>query len=119
MLEKNAIAQAPGADIRARRTPAAELEFGLDQIEEAIVSRGADHVAGVFIEPISGASAAAVVPPDGYLEGVRALCDRYGVLHDLRRDRHRVRPHRPWFGVDHWNVQARHRRRSRRASRRG
>ena len=104
ILEKNAIAQAPGADIRARRPPAAELAFGLDQIEEAIVSRGADHVAGVFIEPISGASAAAVVPPDGYLEGVRALCDRYGVLMICDETVTAFGRTGAWFGVDHWNV---------------
>ncbi len=105
ILEKNAIAQAPGADIRARRTPEAELEFGLDQIEEAIVSRGADHVAGVFIEPISGASAAAVVPPDGYLEGVRELCDRYGVLMICDETVTAFGRTGAWFGVDHWGVQ--------------
>ena len=104
ILEKNAIAQAPGADIRARRTPEAELEFGLDQIEEAIVSRGADHVAGVFIEPISGASAAAVVPPDGYLEGVRELCDRYDVLMICDETVTAFGRTGAWFGVDHWGV---------------
>jgi len=80
MLEKNAVAQVAGADIRARRSDEAECRFGLDQIEDAIVSRRPDHVAAVFLEPISGASAAAVVPPEGYIDGVRELCDRYGVL---------------------------------------
>ncbi len=80
ILEKNAVAQVPGADIRARRDEAAECRFGLDQIEDAIVSRGPDHVAAVFLEPISGASAAAVVPPEGYIDGVREICDRYEVL---------------------------------------
>jgi adenosylmethionine-8-amino-7-oxononanoate aminotransferase len=80
LLDKNAIAQAPCSDIRARRDATEELAFGLAQIEEAIVSRGAENVAAVFLETISGASAAAVVPPPGYVEGVRALCDRYEVL---------------------------------------
>jgi adenosylmethionine-8-amino-7-oxononanoate aminotransferase len=80
VLEKNAIAQVAGVDIRARRSEKDELRFGLEQIEDAIVSRGPDHVAAVFLEPISGASAAAVVPPEGYIDGVRELCNRYGVL---------------------------------------
>jgi len=80
ILEKNAVAQLPGADIRARRDGEAECRFGLDQVEDAIVSRGPDHVAAVFLEPISGASAAAVVPPEGYIDGVREICDRYQVL---------------------------------------
>jgi len=105
ILEKNAIAQAPGADIRARRGEADELAFGLEQVEEAIVSRGADHVAAVFLEPISGASAAAVVPPDGYLEGVRELCDRYGVLMICDETVTAFGRTGTWFAVDHWNVQ--------------
>jgi adenosylmethionine-8-amino-7-oxononanoate aminotransferase len=80
VLEKNAVTQVAGADIRARRSDEAECRFGLDQIEDAIASRGPEHIAGVFLEPISGASAAAVVPPDGYIDGVRELCNRYGVL---------------------------------------
>jgi adenosylmethionine-8-amino-7-oxononanoate aminotransferase len=80
ILENNAVAQVAGADIRARRSDEAECRFGLDQIEDAIVSRRPDHVAAVFLEPISGASAAAVVPPEGYIDGVRELCDRYDVL---------------------------------------
>lgn len=104
ILEKNAIAQAPGADIRARRSEAEELAFGLEQIEEAIVSRGADHVAAVFLEPISGASAAAVVPPDGYLEGVRELCDRYGVLMICDETVTAFGRTGAWFAVDHWGV---------------
>jgi adenosylmethionine-8-amino-7-oxononanoate aminotransferase len=80
LLEKNAVAQVAGADIRARRSDEAECRFGLDQIEAAIASRGPERVAAVFLEPISGASAAAVVPPDGYIDGVRELCNRYGVL---------------------------------------
>jgi adenosylmethionine-8-amino-7-oxononanoate aminotransferase len=105
ILEKNAVAQAPGADIRARRGEADDLAFGLEQIEDAIVSRGADHVAGVFLEPISGASAAAVVPPDGYLEGVRALCDRYGVLMICDETITAFGRTGAWFAVDHWGVQ--------------
>jgi adenosylmethionine-8-amino-7-oxononanoate aminotransferase len=104
ILEKNAVAQAPGADIRARRSHADDLAFGLEQIEDAIVSRGADHVAGVFLEPISGASAAAVVPPDGYLEGVRALCDRYGVLMICDETITAFGRTGAWFAVDHWGV---------------
>jgi adenosylmethionine-8-amino-7-oxononanoate aminotransferase len=80
LLDKNAVAQVAGADIRARRSDEDECRFGLDQIEDAIVSRGPDHVAAIFLESISGASAAAVVPPEGYIDGLRELCNRYGVL---------------------------------------
>jgi adenosylmethionine-8-amino-7-oxononanoate aminotransferase len=104
LLEKNAVAQAPCADIRARRTPEQELAFGLEQIEDAIVSRGADHVAAVFMETISGASAAAVVPPPGYIEGVRELCDRYEVLMIVDETITGFGRTGAWWGSSHYDV---------------
>lgn len=104
VLAKNAVAQTPNADIRARRTPAEELEFAVGELEDAIARRGAEHVAAVFLEPISGASAAAVVPPDGYLERVREVCDRYEVLMICDETITGFGRTGTWFGVDHWNV---------------
>jgi adenosylmethionine-8-amino-7-oxononanoate aminotransferase len=105
VLEDNPIAQAPNADIRAGRTEAQELAFGLQQIEDALIARGPENVAAVFLEPISGASTAAVVPPDGYLEGVRALCDKYEVLMICDETVTGFGRTGTWFGVDHWGVQ--------------
>ncbi len=104
VLEENAVAETPSADIRSGRTPEQELAFGLSQIEDAIMARGADRVAAVFLEPISGASAAAVVPPDGYLEGVRALCDRHDVLMICDETVTGFGRTGVWWGVDHWQV---------------
>jgi len=102
ILEKNAVAQTPGADIRARRSEAEELAFGLAQIEDAIVARGAENVGAVFLEPISGASAAAVVPPEGYFDGVRALCDRYEALMICDETITGFGRTGEWWGSNHW-----------------
>jgi adenosylmethionine-8-amino-7-oxononanoate aminotransferase len=104
VLEQNAVAQAPSADIRSGRTEAEEVAFGLAQVEDAILARGADKVAAVFLEPISGASTAAVVPPDGYLEGVRELCDRHDVLMICDETVTGFGRTGQWWGVDHWDV---------------
>ena len=53
---------------------------GLNALEEAIRREDAGTVAGFLAEPIVGASGGALVPPDGYWQAVRALCDRYDVL---------------------------------------
>ena len=69
------------------------------------LARGPENVAAVFLEPISGASTAAVVPPDGYLEGVRALCDRYDVLMICDETVTGFGRTGTWWAVDHWDVQ--------------
>ena len=103
VLEKSAVAQTPNADIRARRTPEQEVEFAVAQVEDAIATRGAEHVAAVFLEPISGASAAAVVPPDGYMERVREVCDRYEVLMICDETITGFGRTGTWFGSQHWD----------------
>jgi adenosylmethionine-8-amino-7-oxononanoate aminotransferase len=55
-------------------------EDGAAELEAAILSRGADHVAAFVVEPLTGSSGAAVDLPDGYLQAVREVCDRYDVL---------------------------------------
>ncbi|TFF17850.1 aminotransferase class III-fold pyridoxal phosphate-dependent enzyme [Jiella endophytica] len=50
-----------------------------DDLEEICRTYGADTIAGVFVEPIAG-SIGTVVPPKGYLERLRAIADRYGLL---------------------------------------
>lgn len=105
VLDDNPVAQAPNADIRSGLSPEQELAFGLQQIEDAIIARGPENVAAVFLEPISGASTAAVVPPDGYLEGVRTLCDQYNVLMICDETVTGFGRTGTWWAVDHWAVQ--------------
>jgi adenosylmethionine-8-amino-7-oxononanoate aminotransferase len=56
--------------------------FGLwqaSQIEEAILREGPETVAAVFLEPVQN-SGGCFTPPPGYMQAVREICDRYGVL---------------------------------------
>ncbi|WP_458127698.1 aspartate aminotransferase family protein [Pseudomonas sp. Z2-11] len=53
--------------------------FLLNEIESLIIQEGPDTVAGIFIEPMQNAGGS-LTPPAGYVEGVRQLCDKYGVL---------------------------------------
>jgi adenosylmethionine-8-amino-7-oxononanoate aminotransferase len=58
----------------------ATAEEGAAELEAAIQSRGAEHVAAFVVEPLTGSSGAAVDLPGGYLQAVREVCDRYDVL---------------------------------------
>ncbi|MDR0884696.1 MAG: aminotransferase class III-fold pyridoxal phosphate-dependent enzyme [Oscillospiraceae bacterium] len=53
--------------------------YYLRQLEEQIIYEGADEIAAVFIEPITGANGV-IIPPGGYLQGLRALTQKYGIL---------------------------------------
>ena len=46
----------------------------------AIEAEGPASIAALVVEPVTGSSGGAIVPPEGYLAGVRALCDEYGIL---------------------------------------
>ncbi len=75
----------------------------LDQVEEVMMYEGPETIAAVFIEPVTGTNGI-IVPPDGYLQGLRALCDKYGIL--LVADEVMAGLGRcgEWFAVDHWDV---------------
>src|SRR2546427_1887304 len=55
------------------------VEESLANLDETIQLEGPSTIAAFLLEPISGTNGI-LVPPDGYLQGVRALCDRYGIL---------------------------------------
>jgi taurine--2-oxoglutarate transaminase len=75
----------------------------LQYLDEVIRLEGPDTIAAFILEPVTGTNGV-LVPPDGYLQGVRALCDRYGIL--LIADEVMAGFGRTgaWFSVDHWKV---------------
>jgi adenosylmethionine-8-amino-7-oxononanoate aminotransferase len=54
-------------------------EMALGSLEEQIVSEGPATIAAIMLESVPG-SAGVLIPAVGYMEGVRALCDKYGIL---------------------------------------
>ncbi len=72
-------------------------------VEARITARAGD-IAGILFEPVSGATLGANVPAAGYLEGLRKLCDTYGIL--LIADEVMTGMGRTgrMLAVDHWGV---------------
>jgi len=75
----------------------------LDQIEEVMMYEGPHNIAAVFIETVTGTNGL-IVPPNGYLQGLRALCDKYGILLICDEVMCGLGRAGEWFAVDHWNV---------------
>lgn len=75
----------------------------LAYLDEVIQYEGPKTIAAFILETVTGTNGI-LVPPDGYLQGVRELCDRYGIL--LIADEVMAGFGRTgrWFAVDHWGV---------------
>jgi adenosylmethionine-8-amino-7-oxononanoate aminotransferase len=76
------------------------------ELEECIRRLGPERVAGFIFEPVVGAAGGVVPAPPGYVEAVRAICDRYDVL--LIADEVMCGAGRcgTWRALDHENVRA-------------
>ena len=57
----------------------ARARRALQHLEQVLSHEGAHNVAAIVLEPMTGSSGM-VIYPEGYLQGVRALCDRHGIL---------------------------------------
>jgi taurine---2-oxoglutarate transaminase len=78
-------------------------ESSLAMIEETIQLEGPNTIAAFILEPVTGTNGV-LIPPDGYLEGVRKLCDKYGILMIADEVMSGFGRTGSWFAVDHWKV---------------
>ena len=56
-----------------------ECQRALEHLEQTIIFEGPNTIAAILIESVPG-TAGVLMPPKGYLEGIRALCDKYKIL---------------------------------------
>jgi len=75
----------------------------LDQLEETIRLEGPETIAAILLETVTGTNGV-IIPPQGYLQGVRALCDRYEILLICDEVMCGFGRTGAWFAVDHWGV---------------
>ncbi len=78
-------------------------ESSLAMIEETMQLEGPQTIAAFILEPVTGTNGV-LVPPDGYLEGLRRLCDKYGILMIADEVMSGFGRTGAWFAVDHWKI---------------
>jgi taurine--2-oxoglutarate transaminase len=80
--------------------PVAESLQGL---EDVIRYEGPQTIAAVFLETIVGTNGI-LIPPDGYIQGVREICDRYDILMVADEVMAGFGRTGRWFAIDHWDT---------------
>jgi taurine---2-oxoglutarate transaminase len=78
-------------------------EHALDRLDETIQLEGPQTIAAFILEPVTGTNGV-LVPPDGYLQGVRELCTKYGILMITDEVMSGFGRTGEWFAVNHWKV---------------
>lgn len=88
------------------RLEVAEEEFCqdyLNHLEEIIQYENPKTIAAVMLETVTGTNGV-LIPPAGYLQGVRKICDRYGILLICDEVMSGFGRTGKWFAVEHWEV---------------
>jgi len=75
----------------------------LNHLEEIILYEGPESIAGILMESVTGTNGI-IIPPAGYMQGVRALCDKYGIVMIADEVMAGFGRTGKWFAIDHWNV---------------
>ncbi|HIE24863.1 MAG TPA: aminotransferase class III-fold pyridoxal phosphate-dependent enzyme [Anaerolineales bacterium] len=75
----------------------------LNHLEEIIQYEGAETIAAILIESITGTNGV-IIPPDGYMQGLREICDKYGIMMIADEVMSGFGRAGAWFAVDRWDV---------------
>jgi taurine--2-oxoglutarate transaminase len=80
-----------------------ECERALHHLREKIMLEGPQTIACIILETVVGTNGI-LVPPDGYLQGVRDICDEFGIVYIADEVMAGFGRCGEWFAVDHWGV---------------
>src|SRR5580692_8726440 len=79
------------------------VEESLRGLEDVIMYEGPHTIAAIFLETIVGTNGI-LIPPDGYIQGVRELCDRHNILMVADEVMAGFGRTGKWFAIEHWNT---------------
>ena len=83
-----------------------EEDFARDYVnhlEEIILYEGPETIAAVLMESVTGTNGI-LIPPQGYMQGVRKLCDKYGIVMICDEVMSGFGRTGKWFAIEHWDV---------------
>jgi taurine--2-oxoglutarate transaminase len=83
-----------------------EEEFARDfvnHLEEIIQYESPETIAAILMESVTGTNGI-IVPPQGYMQGVRALCDKYGIVMIADEVMSGFGRTGKWFAIEHWDI---------------
>ena len=80
-----------------------ETVRALRHLRDTVMVEGAGSIAAVVLETVVGTNGI-LVPPPGYLEGVREICDEHGILLVVDEVMAGFARCGEWFAIDHWGV---------------
>ncbi|MFM7231597.1 MAG: aspartate aminotransferase family protein [bacterium] len=84
-------------------SPEQECERALEHLSNVLMMEGPHTVAAILLETVVGTNGI-LVPPDGYLAGVRELCDRHGIVMICDEVMAGFGRCGEWFAVNKWGV---------------
>lgn len=76
----------------------------LNHVEDTIQFEGPDNIAAIIMESVTGTNGI-IIPPEGYMQGIRYLCDKYGIFFIADEIMSGFGRTGEWFAVNHWDVE--------------
>ncbi len=81
----------------------AATEYYIEQLREQILYEGRQSVAAIFLESITGSNGV-IIPPKGYMKGIRKICDEFGILMVCDEVMTGWGRTGEWFAIDNYDV---------------
>jgi taurine---2-oxoglutarate transaminase len=78
-------------------------DVALRNLDELVMLEGPQTIAAIIVESVTGTNGV-LIPPDGYMQGVRALCDKHGIVMIADEVMAGFGRTGEWFAINHWNV---------------
>jgi taurine---2-oxoglutarate transaminase len=78
-------------------------DVALRNLDELVMLEGPQTIAAIIVESVTGTNGV-LIPPDGYMQGVRALCDKHGIVMIADEVMAGFGRTGEWFAINHWKV---------------